>query len=173
MSACYKNVVPDRQESSCDYLEKEQNRFIEANINKDMCSSFLNGLLSYSNGLKEIEQEYIQNKEKNIPGGYCVNLLSLNYTDSLSKLFNQCLLQMDFWGNRINNGTAVRNKLGSILFAHGDLNGVIVFGVDDEQQISCLKLFENCFDGNKRVLIKKEADLMIGNNYDRKAFEVL
>lgn len=127
------------------YLLEEENSFAPSN---NLKTKFQNDFISPSKYLGATDRTNYNEFEKKMPGGREINVMSLNYTNTLERL-----LSLDK-----NTDKAFSNSiyLRQIIHVHGILDDSIIIGVDNEQQIANEKFREN--DDIKDFLVKVQSN---------------
>ena len=102
------------------------------------------------------------------------NFIIFNYTDTLDKLLEITQKQPDVLGAHKYSGQTLKHAVGRVCHVHGTVDGEMVFGVNDDSQISNNEVFE-CEDGDlyKNLLIKQHANATYLENTDAKAAKIL
>ncbi len=125
---------------------------------KEQCSTF-NPTVEYkkstakafaypTKGLEASDKQLYNSVISNFPGGIYMDIVTLNYTDTVEKLLN---LDGRFPKN-IDNGV-----LKSLNHVHGTLEDAIIIGVDNENQISNKEFQSN--DDLKDLLVKQQSNI--------------
>ncbi len=98
------------------------------------------------------------------------NFLNFNYTYTLDRYLDAVKAFTDTIGYHVYNGKKIKHMIGSIIHVHGTVDKEMVFGVNDETQISKNEIFD-CNDGDlyKNILIKRNANKSYLQNTDGNA----
>lgn len=123
-------VYYDLSDSLREYLKNEQRRYnpserVKELIKKDLLTPYTTLLEGDKVALKEFKRKKNRVGETDV-----IDIITLNYTDSLEKNFN--VADSKPLGTFL-SGSAI---LGNILHAHGDLSTTLIMGVNDSSQLS-------------------------------------
>lgn len=165
---CYQNIV----EELANYLSNIQNNIPDSIYSEDSLIEFVNGLASFTSGLKLTDIDKINQIIKDIPNGFNYHVLNFNYTNVVDKLFSvyEKSDRFKIMGDRVLKGSSYPNALHSHIHVHGKTDGTMIFGVDSENQIGEPKLF--CNDTLlKNMIIKSDMDSIIGDKTDEIAYK--
>ncbi len=159
--------------SLADYLLTQEQRLNYTALNELLVKGFAPALLNYKNGFRESEKEQIISAEKNIGGGYSVNFINFNYTQTLDLCVNAVRSKAGSMGKRKYSNTTADNALGKIIHVHGTVHKDMVLGVNDTTQISAPELFSGWDDEYINEIIKQQTNAINEERTDNKAFELL
>lgn len=123
-------VYYDLSDSLREYLKNEQRRYnpsekVKELIKKDLLTPYTTLLEGDKVALKEFKKQKNRIGETDV-----IDIITLNYTDSLEKSFN--VADSKPLGTFL-SGSAI---LGNILHAHGDLSTTLIMGVNDRSQLN-------------------------------------
>lgn len=164
---CYKDFV----EGICSYLEIEQRRISSKKISRDTCYNFFDSLQNYTCGLKPRDINSINDHFDKIDGGETYNLLSFNYTNVLDLICDTRRIYNIGMGHR---KSGFINEFIDVINTHGCIkNNNVIFGVDNDNQIKDLSIFNNCHASVKANFVKSLADDMYGEFTDKTSNDVL
>ncbi|MBE5945139.1 MAG: hypothetical protein E7258_09540, partial [Lachnospiraceae bacterium] len=136
------------------YLKSQEKRIDDAKIRKLATTSFLSAITNWLGGFREAEKETINAIVNKIGGGIIFNFISFNYTMTLDRCVNPIKSTKDILGKRSYANTLYSNSIGNVYHIHGYTDRDMVFGVNDETQISDLKIFEGWDEEYLNQLIK-------------------
>lgn len=155
-----------------DYLNRQQERINYENNRDKIKSAFgkLNNLVEpfSADEQTKIKELYQNHRSENI----FFDFINFNYTNTLDKCIDIVKPVSGLLGSHNYNGSTLVHQIGKICHVHGTVEGEMVFGVNDESQISKLEVF-NGNDLSKKFLIKKWTNETQGENTDEKAYEIL
>lgn len=133
----YHEVIDDFKEKLDDYLSKQEENFVKEN---DKTIRFINNLTNPSQFL------YDSDKIKMLTGNLSINIISLNYTNTIEKLI----------GAKYPLGITPHSSIRQIVHLHGNLKDTILVGVNDETQVANKDLLKDSDVYNE--LIKPKAN---------------
>jgi len=155
------------------YLKSQEKRIDDAKIRKLATTSFLSAITNWLGGFREAEKETINAIVNKIGGGIIFNFISFNYTMTLDRCVNPIKSTKDILGKRSYANTLYSNSIGNVYHIHGYTDRDMVFGVNDETQISDLKIFEGWDEEYLNQLIKIKTNKMNNENMDIKVYNLL
>ena len=167
---CYNDILSNLGE----YLLKIQNDLSQNIIDQDLLICFGEAIRTYLSGLKQTEIDSINRLSRNIEKYNCYTFLNFNYTNILDWIYKSIETNENsiILGRAKNSGTWCENKWVNNIHVHGDINGYMILGVDNESQIKHINIFDD--DSiSKSQMIKTETDEMIGNNVDKDSCKYL
>jgi len=102
------------------------------------------------------------------------NFVCFNYTGTLDKCLEIVNQAPDVLGSHTYNQRNLNHGLGNLVHVHGTVDKEMIFGVNDETQISKNEIFD-CEDGDlyKGLLIKQAANASYMENTDSKAAKLI
>lgn len=155
-----------------DYLKGQQER-INYEKNQDKIKSAfgnLNNLVAplSADERTKLNELYQNHRSENI----FFDFINFNYTNTLDKCIEIIKPISGLLGTHKYSGSSLVHQIGKICHVHGTVQGEMVFGVNDESQISKLDVF-NGNDLSKKFLIKKWTNETQGENTDEKAYDIL
>lgn len=166
---CYEDFCINLAE----YLKNQEKRIDDEIIKELATSSFLKAITNWLGGFREAEKETINSIVNKIGGGFQYNFISFNYTLTLDRCVNPIKNAKGILGTRTFGNTSYGNNIGNIYHVHGYTDKDMVFGVNDESQISDLSIFDG-FDGEYlNQLIKIKTNKMNNQNMDAKVHNLL
>ena len=118
----------------------------------------------------EIDAIYKSYSKENI--GF--NFIDYNYTYTVDHCIEIIQAIPGILGSHSYYMTTFKHLVGKICHVHGTVDGQMVFGVNDDSQISNLDVFDGT-DGDlsKALLIKKSANAFYREDTDAKAYKIL
>lgn len=131
---------------------KEQNKSFTPNSNQ--MNNFINDFLNPGKYIHATDDDRYKKYVGSISGGMYINVMSLNYTDTLEKLLGLKPTET----KRIYNGST---QLMNICHVHGRLDGTIIFGVDNVEQIKNTAFRTE--DVIKYFMVKEDSNLAMKN----------
>ncbi len=102
------------------------------------------------------------------------NFICYNYTDTLDKCVSVVKNNPNSLGSHKYGSQTLNHSISQICHVHGTVDSEMVFGVNDESQISKIDVFD-CEDGDlyKNMLIKIQANASYLENTDSKAAQLI
>lgn len=102
------------------------------------------------------------------------NFICFNYTDTLDQCLNLVKTTPNTLGSHKHGNQVLNHSIGQICHVHGTVEKEMVFGVNDDSQISKSDIFE-CENGDlyKNLLIKIQANASFLENTDAKAAQLI
>ncbi len=102
------------------------------------------------------------------------NFICYNYTDTLDQCVSIVKNTPNTLGSHKYNALTLNHTIGQICHVHGTVDNEMVFGVNDDSQISKLDVFD-CEDGDlyKNMLIKIQANASYLENTDARALQII
>ncbi|MDT2814782.1 AbiH family protein [Vagococcus carniphilus] len=89
---------------------------------------FYDGLLS--NDYLEVHNKLVNNRAET----FNYNFISFNYTNTLTKIFNNS--ENKTFSNGFNNSSMIQNIYSNVIYVHGKVDFFVTLGVNDESQIA-------------------------------------
>ncbi|MBO6115159.1 MAG: hypothetical protein J6P57_08895, partial [Lachnospiraceae bacterium] len=157
------------------YLSNEEDKIRDDMFIDDDIRLFAASFNKYIDSQKTTDRESINKILSKKTGAKEFVVLNFNYTNVFEKINIACnrLKKEKIFGTRYFNGLNYENDWIKIEHPHGDISGNIIFGVDNDEQIGEINIFNNCHMALKNQLIKNEMDALIGENIDKNAFREL
>ena len=162
----------------CEHLSvylKGQEKRIDYERNIDLILSAFSNINLIASSFPTQERAVIEDIIKKHNGENTIfNFICFNYTRTLDECLRYVDQSQEILGNH-KNGTIVHNhRIGTIFHVHGTVEKEMVFGVNDDSQISKLDVFD-CEDGDiyKNMLIKSQANASFLENTDNKSLNLL
>lgn len=143
----FQNLYFELSDCLQEYLKSEDKKFIPSEEQK---KKFCNDFLSFEKYLGELDKVRY-NQFRNRREEADINVITLNYTNTLEKL-----LSINTQNSNVKRFFNNRQILHNIIHVHGDLDGSIIVGVDNEKQIANEKYQTN--DNVKDLLIKIQSN---------------
>lgn len=169
-SECHENIC---EELSL-YLKKQEER-IEYDVNKEKIKAAFKKINMitdpFPTGEKSaLEQVYLQHKSEKVD----FRFICFNYTRTLDKCVNLVKTDSAVLGVHKNGAQPVPHIISDVCHVHGTVERDMVFGVNDDSQISKNDIFD-CINGDifKNLLIKKNANQSYQENTDGKAANII
>ena len=102
------------------------------------------------------------------------NFICYNYTDTLDQCISLLKNEPNSLGSHKYGVQVLNHSIGQLCHVHGTVDNEMVFGVNDDSQISKLDIFD-CEDGDlyKNMLIKIQANASYLQNTDAKALQLI
>lgn len=166
------------QTDFCEFLAnylKEQERRIDYDESADLILNAFSKLEQIINVFPTQEQEVIGNVIKNKRNENTkFNFICFNYTSTLDNCLQLVKSSPGILGSHKYSNQTLNHTIGEICHVHGTVDKEMVFGVNDESQISKVDIFD-CEDGDiyKNLLIKIQANASYLENTDAKAKSLL
>lgn len=151
------------------YLENEEKKLILDKEDSNIAKSFAKAISSFYSSFRPDVKKQIANSIKKFDGAYNYNFISFNYTRTLDKFVNTPNLNKSL-GSR--PGT-VPNTIGKLIHVHGYTDSDMVLGVDNEKQISNLKIFDGQSKWYKKQIIKVQANSMNERSVDENTHNII
>lgn len=131
-----------------EYLKSEDEKFIPS---EELKSKFQSDFLSFGGYLGELDRIHYNQFVNVFRGVADINVITLNYTNTLEKLLSLDTQNRNV-GKVFNNNWVLHN----VIHVHGGLDDAIIIGVDNEKQIANEKFRMN--DNVKDLLIKIQSN---------------
>lgn len=155
-------------EKLSEYLQIEEKKAPIFRIIKDksIMEEAGKAFANYSVGLLPVDKSKVDRAFSRVDGGLNIQIIDFNYTSIIDQIFEEVKKQ-SLLGTRVVMNTRYPNTLKSIIHVHGYLNHGLVFGVDNESQLS-IEVFNNEEPERKRALIKECVNQDMGEAVDEK-----
>ena len=131
-----------------EYLKSENEKFIPS---VELKGKFYNDFLSFGKYLGELDRTRYSQFVNAFSSSIDINVITLNYTNTLEKLLS-INTQVSNVNKNLNNNRILHN----IIHVHGGLDDAIIIGVDNEKQIENEKFRMN--DNVKDLLVKIQSN---------------
>lgn len=131
-----------------EYLKSEDEKFIPS---EELKNKFCNDFLSFERYLGELDKVRYNRFISGRSGGADINVITLNYTNTLEKLLSINTQSSNVEKN-FNRGRILHN----VIHVHGGLDDTIIVGVDNEKQIANEKFQTD--DNVKDLLVKIQSN---------------
>ncbi len=151
------------------YLENEEKKLILDKDDPNIDKSFAKAISSFYSSFRPDVKKQIANSIKKFDGAYNYNFISFNYTRTLDKFVNTPNLNKSLGARP---GT-VPNTIGKLIHVHGYTNSDMILGVDNENQISNLKIFDGQSEWYKKQIIKVQANAMNEQSVDSLTHDII
>lgn len=167
---CHKDIC----EHLAKYLIDQQNRIDFSFVSDEVENAFsqINNLTSpfHTQEKAILDEIYSNRKSENI----YFNFITYNYTNTLDQCLKLVQKKQGLLGSHKYNGNTLNHTISAIHHVHGTVNAQMVFGVNDESQISKPEIFE-CDYGDlyEELLIKQKANQGYKEDADTKAKKLL
>ena len=155
------------------YLKEQESRIDDSKLDVIAKTTFFRAFTNYLNGFREAEKQEINSLINNIGSGFKYNFVSFNYTTTLDKCIKSIKNNKVSMGKRNYANTSYENSLGNVFHIHGYTDKDMVFGVNDETQISDMGIFEGFGDEYVDQLIKVKTNNMNGEKIDVKVHNLI
>ena len=168
----------DCQRDFCEFLAKylkEQEMKVNYDVSKELILKSFSNLNHIIQSFPTREREEIRTVYNNhINENISFNFICFNYTSTLSECLNIVRTNVDILGNHKHINRGYSHEIGSFCHVHGTVDKDMVFGVNDETQISKEDIFD-CEYGDlyKNLLIKVQANASYLENADSIANRIL
>lgn len=171
-SECHADIC----EELANYLKVQQQR-IDYNLSKEEIKYGIAKINEITNGFPSEERVvlnrvYMNYQNENIN----FNFICFNYTDTLDRCLQIAENDSTVKGSHksTSGNTTFVHNIKTVCHVHGTVDKEMVFGVNDDTQITNLEVFE-CEYGDiyKNLLIKKKANLSYQENTDAIALDIL
>lgn len=169
-SECYTDFC----EQLAQYLKKQMKRIDYKNSKESILKAFSN-LNKIIQSFPTQEREVLNTLYKNRSSEpIAFNFICYNYTDTLDQCISLVKKEPNILGTHRYSNRALEHFIGQICHVHGTVDNEMVFGVNDDSQISKLDVFD-CEDGDlyKNILIKIQANASYLENTDAKAAQLI
>lgn len=144
----FQNIYFELSDCLQEYLKYEDKKFTPS---EELKNKFRDDFLSFGRYLGELDIVRYNHFVYDRSGGADINVITLNYTNTLEKLLSintqSINVEKNFYSNRI---------LHKVIHIHGGLNDTIIIGVDNEKQIANEKFRMN--DNVKDLLVKIQSN---------------
>lgn len=157
-------ICLDLSDSLREYLLREQERVKADAFDRDC---FISHLIHPESFLLPTDSEILYHGLSEI-GNRSIDILTLNYTDTLEKILQ--LGRKEIPDNGV-DPTGIRWRIGSLLHIHGTLNGTPLIGVDNVTQIVNKDLAAN--EDIRELLLKPNANVAIKSGVDNSCRELI
>lgn len=144
----FQNLYFELSDYLREYLKSEDEKFIPS---EDLKKKFRNDFLSFGRYLGELDKVRYNQFVNACSGGAGINVITLNYTNTLEKL-----LSINTQNNNVEKIFSNNYVLHNIIHVHGNLNDAIIVGVDNEKQIANKNFQTN--DNVKDLLVKIQSN---------------
>ncbi|MBQ8626474.1 MAG: hypothetical protein IJ419_09980 [Agathobacter sp.] len=156
-----------------EYLEKEEQKLEELDLGPVLAVDFKEAISNCFGGFRENQRGQINDALMKANGGYCYNFVSFNYTRTLDAFVEAFMKAKSLLGTRRYGNTTYENSVGKLLHVHGYTDRDMIFGVNDESQISDAGIFDGYGDEYMGQIIKQSSNEMYGQNMDSKVYGLL
>jgi len=173
-AAAFSECHTDFCEQLAQYLKKQESR-INYETNFNSISSAFSNINSITQVFPTQERALLDEIIKKHRGeNTTFNFVCFNYTRTLDECLNIVKENSEVLGKHQNGSTVHNHKLGEVCHVHGTVEKEMVFGVNDDSQISKIDIFD-CEDGDlyKNMLIKIQANASYLENTDTKAAQLI
>lgn len=157
----FDQVFEDIGEKLAEYLELEESKFEESDINRER---FFKYLVTPENELRQIDKNRITEYKRNFFNNHWgLDIFTFNYTTILEKIIGEDQKNIRI-GNHPNINSKANVTLKGIEHIHGFTDQRMVLGVNDKSQIK-----NKSFQENQDVLeaiVKSECNLTYGHTID-------
>lgn len=173
-AAAFAECHTDFCERLAEYLKKQMSRIDYSDSKESILKAFsnLNQIIQvFPTQEREIlNQVYKSKNSENIS----FNFICFNYTDTLDQCLSIVKSTPNMLGSHKYAGSVLNHSAGQICHVHGTVDKEMVFGVNDDSQISKVDVFD-CEDGDlyKNMLIKIQANASYLENTDAKATQLI
>ncbi len=170
----FSDCQEDFEKSLAVYLMEETQR-----INYDACYEVICKAFSRINTLTEIFPDLEKSTLDKIYNNFLhenryFNFLNFNYTYTLENCINIIKNPINILGTHIFNSNKKEHKFGKHIHVHGTVEKNMVFGVNDETQISKNEIFNFGYgEIYKNQLIKQKANESYMDDVDGKAHDII
>lgn len=152
-----------------EYLMKQELRFSPEGHGQD----FIDSIQNFHAGLTETQRSIVDNAETNFGDGYVFNFIIYNYTEIIDKLIEEIKKNKLSIGNREYGNTVKANSIGRVIHVHGTTTKDMVFGVNDESQITGMELFKDTSPIYLNSLIKQKTNQGNEARIDEKTLDII
>lgn len=161
-------------EHLAEYLKKQEERidFLAAKEDIRQAFSRINSIIQ---SFPTEEREQIADTyAKRVGESRVFNFITYNYTGCLEKFIDLIRDDREILGKHQNGNTTYSHSIGEICHVHGTVDSNMVFGVNDESQISKNDVFD-CEYGDiyKDSIIKRKTNALYQEKIDDKAKKLL
>ena len=146
------------------YLKQQQGRIDWNQNSQSIGEAFVKSINSFKSNFPPVETQNINNHESKFAGAYVFNFINFNYTDTLYQCINAVKNNKLNIGNRVFANASHTSSIGQLYNVNGTVDNYMVFGVNDETQISDKTIFESYSAEYMGQLIKSETDRLNGQN---------
>lgn len=143
----FQNLYFELSDYLREYLKSEDQKFIPS---EELKNKFRSDFLSYGKYLGDLDKVRYENFVNACNAGAHINVISLNYTNTLEKL-----LSINYPNINVEK-TFGSKTLHNIIHVHGSLDDAIIIGVDNESQIGNEAFRTN--DNVKDLLVKIQSN---------------
>ncbi len=154
------------------YLNNQEKQLDLKKSSDIIAKKFAASITKFLVGFKEQQSVSIQKSFSQLGGGFNFRFLSFNYTKTLDSCI-ELVRKNDLLGKRTIGSQTFSNSISLPIHVHGYTHRDMVFGVNDESQISDLSLFDGYSNLYLNQIIKIKANEMNESNTDKKAFDLL
>lgn len=160
-------------DSLAGYLEMEEKRFIDKQIENDkkILEKLGKAFVNYTKGIRPVDVTAINNFAATQDGAYHINLLAFNYTQVLDVIQRE-LTKDNRIGTRRYRNSDYPNVIHDVLHVHGTTKHGMVFGVNDESQLHA-EVFKAEEPERKALLIKADSNKIMGENIENRATDII
>ncbi len=151
------------------YLQKQELRIRIDGHGQD----FVDSIQNFHAGLTEIQKAVIDKTEAGIDGGYIFNFIIFNYTNIIDKIIEDIKANKPKFGNRVIRNVPKVNSIGRIIHVHGTTTKDMIFGVNDESQITNMALFEGASPNYLKSFIKQKTNQKNEARTDEKTLDII
>lgn len=154
---------------------KEQEKRIDYARSKDAIQKAFQKFRNLSEPFSATERTRISGLyQKHLSESIHFDFINYNYTHTLDRCLEIVGKTPGLLGAHTSNGVNYKHLVGKVCHVHGTVDGQMVFGVNDDSQITKTEVFEeNDGDLSKELLIKKSANETYGENTDEKTTAIL
>ena len=157
-------ICLDLSDSLREYLLGEQEKVKAEDFDRNC---FIYHLIHPESFLLPTDSEILYNGLSSI-GDRSINIITLNYTDTLEKILLPG--KKGIVGNGVDS-TGIRWAFGNLLHIHGTLSGSPLIGVDNVNQIANKELAAN--EDIRELLLKPNANVAIKSGIDNRCKELI
>lgn len=157
----FENLYFELSEKLQNYLKTEDNKF---NPSEELKSKFRSDFISPTKYMAEPDKKLYLDFEKKVNAIHNINVINLNYTNTLEKLL---------YPKPITNNDVIisNNHIKPIIHIHGKLDDTIIIGVDNKNQIANEQFSNN--EDIKDLLVKEQSNLAMKNTYHQTCEEFI
>ena len=131
---------------------------------------FANAIQKFSAGLLADPKDAVEKAAATFGGGYVFNFIVFNYTCIIDQFVNAVKKHKTPLGER---SYGKRNSFGQVIHVHGTTTTDMVFGVNDESQITNFELFAEQSPHYLNSFIKQKTNNSNGSRIDEKTHEII
>ena len=173
-AVAFAECYTDFCEKLAQYL-KEQMQHIDYDDSQEKILNAFSNLNKIIQSFPTQERDALNTLYKNRGGEQITfNFICYNYTDTLDQCISVIKNEPNVLGSHKYGNQVLNHLIGQICHVHGTVDNEMVFGVNDESQISKLDVFD-CEDGDlyKNMLIKIQANASFLENTDANASQLI